>query len=57
MSIIKNSPSMPQMKGSSMPQNTAVGSGSRPTMSKTETMTSAPDNAKTLGRDPGGSLK
>lgn len=57
MGIIKNSPSMKQERGTSMPQNTAVGGGSRPTSGKTETMTSAPENAKTLGRDVAGSLK
>ena len=57
MSIISKSPTMMEPKGSSAPQNTSVGSGSRPTSSKMPIMTSAPDNAKTLGRDPGGALK
>lgn len=35
----------------------AVGSGSRPGKSKMAIMTSAPSNAHTLGRDPGGALK
>jgi hypothetical protein len=58
MGIISKSPTMtPTNTGSSKPQNTAVGSGSRPTAGKTMTPTSAPENAKTLGRDPGGALK
>lgn len=57
MSIISNSPTMPMSKGTSAPQNTSVGSGSRPTKSAKPIMTSAPENAKTLGRDPGQSLK
>lgn len=42
---------------SSRGQNTSVGSGSRPTKSKIDIPSSAPSNPKTLGRDPGGSLK
>lgn len=58
MGIISKSPTMkPTNMGMSKPQNTAVGSGSRPTAGKTMTPTSAPMDAKTLGRDPGGSLK
>jgi hypothetical protein len=37
---------------SSMPQNTAVGSGSRPGASKVNIDTSAPSNSRTLGREP-----
>lgn len=55
--MMKKVPSMPQEKGDSMMQKTATMSGSRPTMGKTELMSSAPMDAKTLGRDPGGSLK
>ena len=57
MGIISNSPTMTESKGSSAPQNTSVGSGSRPTASKMKLETSAPMDAKTLGRDPGGALK
>lgn len=57
MGIISKSPAMPQEKGTSSPQNTSVGSGSRPTPSTFKTKTSAPENPRTLGRDPGGSLK
>ncbi len=57
MGILSKSPSMPQEKGSSMQQNTAVGSGSRPTKSKVTIETSAPTNPHTLGRDVPGSLK
>lgn len=42
---------------SSRPQNTAVGSGSRPVPSKIKIPSSAPMNAKTLGRDVPGSLR
>lgn len=44
-------------KQSSAPNGFAIGSGSRPGGSKFSTPTSAPVNPKTLGRDPGGSLK
>jgi len=39
----------PMSKGTSAPQNTSVGSGSRPTKSKFEIKTSAPADAQTLG--------
>jgi hypothetical protein len=42
---------------SSRPQNTAVGSGSRPTASKIKIDSSAPHNPKTLGRSTPGALK
>lgn len=42
---------------SSAPQNTSVGSGSRPTKSRMSIETSAPSNPHTLGRDVPGSLK
>ncbi len=38
-------------------QNTAVGSGSRPTPSRIKIDSSAPHKPQTLGRDPGGALK
>lgn len=41
----------------SMPQNTAVGSGSRPTTSKINIPTTAPENPHELDRAPGGWLK
>lgn len=57
MGIISDSPTMKAPKGTSAPQNTSVGGGSRPTSSKIKTDTSAPDNAMTLGRAPPGYLK
>ena len=42
---------------SSRAQNTAVGSGCRPTKSKITIMSSAPSNPKTLGRATKGALK
>ena len=51
------SPSMPQAKGSSAPQNTAVGSGSRPGKSKMMIETSSPKDAHGLdGRKTPGAL-
>ena len=47
----------PSMKGGSAPQNTSVGSGSRPTKSKYAIESSAPMDAHTMGRDVKGSLK
>jgi hypothetical protein len=47
----------PSSKGGSAPQNTSVGSGSRPTQSKINIPTSAPMDPHTLGRDVPGSLK
>lgn len=48
----------PPSTGGSMPQNTSVGSGSRPeAQSKIGIPTSAPANPHTLGRDVPGSLK
>lgn len=47
----------PSNKGTSMPQNTSVGSGSRPGPSKINIPTSAPADPHTLGRDVPGSLK
>ena len=42
---------------SSAPQNTSVGSGSRPTPSRIKIESSAPTSPQTLGRDVPGSLK
>lgn len=44
-------------RGTSAPQNTAVGSGSRPTRSKMAIDTSSPMDCHTQGRDVPGSLK
>lgn len=57
MGIISKSPSMPQMKGDSAKQNTAAGSGSRPTKSMYPIETSAPMNPHTLDRNPPSPLK
>lgn len=43
---------MEQYSGGSAPQNTAVGSGSRPTKSRHEIPTSAPANPHELDRNP-----
>jgi len=48
---------MPQEHGDSAMQNTAVGSGSRPTKSKFMIDTTAPEDPHTQGRDVPGSLK
>lgn len=42
MGMMSDSPHMKQPKGSSAPQNTSVGSGSRPTKAKFSIPTSAP---------------
>lgn len=57
MGLISKSPTIKPEKGSSAPQNTAVGSGSRPTSSKIKIETSAPSDPQGLGRKPSGSLK
>ena len=57
MGLISDSPSVKPQKGSSAPQNTAVGSGSRPTSSKIKIETSAASDPQGLGRKPAGSLK
>jgi hypothetical protein len=49
-SLVSASPTLQPPAQSSMPQNTAVGSGSRPGKGKTMTQTSAPSNPRTLGR-------
>lgn len=55
--IISDSPTLKGEKGSSRPQGTAVGSGSRPTSSKVKIPTSAPSSPHELSRAPGGWLK
>ncbi len=57
MALVSKSPTIPHTKGSSMKQNTSVGSGSRPTKSKVKIPTSAPPHPHNLGRKPPGSLK
>jgi len=44
-------------RGTSAPQNTAVGSGSRPTKSKIDIETSSAMDCKTQGRSTPGALK
>ena len=58
MAIWSSDPSMkPTNEGTSAPQNTSVGGGSRPTPSKYKIETSAPKNARTLGgRETPGAL-
>lgn len=55
--MLSKSPSMKHEKDSSAKQNTAVGSGSRPTASKVKIDTSAPKQPQALGRKPSGALK
>lgn len=57
MSRVSKSPTIAHSKGSSMKQNTSVGSGSRPGPSKVKIATSAPMDPKTLGRKTPGALK
>ena len=57
MGIISGSPTIKPAKGTSAAQNTAVGSGSRPTKSKMKIDTSAPLDPHTLGRAPKDDLK
>lgn len=57
MAIISDSPTLKGEMGTSAPQNTSVGSGSRPTASRIKIPTSAPENARTLGgRETPGAL-
>lgn len=56
-SIISSSPHMTAPSQTSASQNTAVGSGSRPTKSSVKIETSAPMDGMTLGRAPKGYLK
>ena len=57
MGILSKSPTMKQDHGTSMPQNTATGGGSRPTKGTVMTEVSAPTDAHTLERAPPGWLK
>ncbi len=57
MGIISPSPAMPQEKGASRPQGTAVGSGPGIKKSAVKIETSAPTEPHTLGRAPPGYLK
>ena len=57
MSLISETPTLKRPPQTSQPQGTAVGSGSRPTKSRIEIPTSAPDDAYTRGRDTKGVLK
>jgi hypothetical protein len=54
--IISDSPTLKGDHGTSAPQNTAVGSGSRPTPSRHKIPTSAPTEPHTLGRGVPGAL-
>ncbi len=55
--MISKSPTLPiHDHGSSAPQNTSVGSGSRPTTSRIKIETSAPMEPRTLGRATPGAL-
>lgn len=57
MALLSNTPTMKAPSQSSAAQNTAVGSGSRPTPSRIKIDTSAPMNPQTLGRSTPGALK
>ena len=57
MSIISDKGGVKAPAQSSRGQNTAVGSGSRPTASSIKIDSSAPTNPKTLGRSTPGALK
>lgn len=52
-----NAGNMPMDSRKSAPQNTSVGSGSRPSTGKEPIATSAPKEPHTLGRAPEGWLK
>lgn len=52
-----DAPHMNPPAQSSAPQNTSVGSGSRPTPSRIKIQSSAPSNPATLGRSTPGALK
>lgn len=57
MGIVSDSPTLKGPMGTSAPQNTSVGSGSRPTASKFKIPTSAPTDASGLdGRKTPGAL-
>ena len=55
--MISKSPTIKHPKGSSRPQNTSVGSGSRPTTSKIKIATSAPSDPRGLSRRTSGAMK
>jgi len=58
MGIISKSPTIgADDNRNSAPQNTAVGSGSRPTKGRVMIESSAPAQPQTLGRAPAGALK
>lgn len=57
MALISPAPSVKPDSQSSMPQNTSVGGGSRPTPHKTTTPDSAPTEPRTLSRAPAGWLR
>lgn len=58
MALFSTKPGMkPKDMGTSIQNNNAIGSGSRPVPSKVKIMTSEPDNPHTMGRDVPGSLK
>lgn len=54
--ISESGKTLPHPGGTSAPQNTAVGGGSRPTPSRHKIPSSAPDDPRTLGRAPAGWL-
>jgi len=57
MALISDSPHMNPPAQSSAKQNTAVGSGSRPTPSRIKIKSSAPADPATQGRSTPGALK
>jgi hypothetical protein len=57
MAIWSDSPHLTPPKETSIPNNYATGSGSRPTSSRVKIDTTAPKDPHTLGRDVPGSLK
>ncbi len=56
MALINSTGGVKAPSQTSAPQNTAVGSGSRPTPSRIKIDTSAPADPKTLGRSVPGAL-
>lgn len=56
MGIFSNSPTLKAPAQSSAPQNTSVGSGSRPTASRFKIATSAPAEPRMLDRGVPGAL-
>jgi hypothetical protein len=57
MALISQTGGLKAPAQTSAPQNTAVGSGSRPTPSRIKIKSSAPENAHSQGRDVPGSLR